>query len=60
ALENNCQTIEFFRETSAFELFLNDRLTMSTNFYETEKGQDFLLLADSELTFSLESGLINL
>ncbi|HFL0904402.1 TPA: GH32 C-terminal domain-containing protein, partial [Enterococcus faecium] len=59
-LENNCLTIEIFRDTSAIELFLNDRLTMSTTFYETEKGQDFLLLADSEVTFSLESGLINL
>lgn len=59
-LENNYLTVEIFRDTSAIEIFLNDRLTMSTTFYETEKGHDFLLQADSEVTFSLESGLINL
>ncbi|MCS5465140.1 hypothetical protein NWO25_14765 [Enterococcus lactis] len=40
-LENNCLTIEVFRDTSAIELFLNDRLTMSTTFMRQKKDRIF-------------------
>ncbi|MDH6364301.1 beta-fructofuranosidase [Enterococcus sp. PF1-24] len=60
ALNQQPLEIEIFRDTSAIEIFLNGGKTMTMTFYETEKGRDFILTADSKVKFSLNSGEFNL
>lgn len=39
-LEDNKIKLELFRDTSSLEVFINDRQTMSTTFYEIEKSRN--------------------
>lgn len=58
--ESNSLTLEMFRDTSSFEVFINQQFTVTDTFYSIEKGKDLDITAEGTLVIkSLEKGKIN-